>query len=175
MTDLGTLSGSSHSEAKAINNSGQIAGAAYFNNLPHAVLWQNGGMTDLGLLNGLSTLPRAINDSGQIVGDWQPVSNGDIPHAFLYGQGQMRLLDNLPDSGTCYATAINNAGEIVGWSDGNPRAVLWQNGVPVDLNTRIAAGSGWVLGAATGINDQGQICGSGMLYGTPHIFLLTPQ
>jgi len=44
-----------------------------------------------------------------------------------------------------------------------------------DLNRLIPSGSGWVLSEATGINDAGQIVGSGTVHGQQHAFLLNPR
>lgn len=41
-----------------------------------------------------------------------------------------------------------------------------------DLNSLLPAGSGWVLGQATAINDLGQIVGFGSINGQTHAFLL---
>jgi probable HAF family extracellular repeat protein len=44
-----------------------------------------------------------------------------------------------------------------------------------DLNTLISPTCGWSLGSGYGINNLGQICGSGINpQGQPHAFLLTP-
>jgi hypothetical protein len=54
--------------------------------------------------------------------------------------------------------------------------MLWENGVGIDLNTRIAASSGWQLLFATDTNDRGQITGFG-IHNNPNgqsAFLLTP-
>jgi probable HAF family extracellular repeat protein len=59
--------------------------------------------------------------------------------------------------GSCWALAVNNAGEAVGYSylpDGQIRAVRWQNGAISDLGTL-----GGTTGAARGINDSGVIVG----------------
>jgi hypothetical protein len=42
-----------------------------------------------------------------------------------------------------------------------------------DLNKLIPAGSGWMLQEAYGINNAGQIVGTGMHNGQEHAFLLT--
>jgi len=44
----------------------------------------------------------------------------------------------------------------------------------VDLNTLIPANSGWTLTEAHGINNLGQIAGSGAINREGHAFLLTP-
>src|SRR5262249_29219537 len=54
-------------------------------------------------------------------------------------------------------------------------AFVWQNGLITDLNTLIDSGLGWVLQIATGINDNGQITGTGTVGGQTHAFLLTPN
>ena len=44
-----------------------------------------------------------------------------------------------------------------------------------DLNLQLdSSGAGWVLTEARGINDSGQIVGTGTYGGANHIFLLTP-
>ena len=79
----------------------------------------------------------------------------------------------------CFPTAINSFGEVVGISDlplsTVHRAFLYDSaGVMHDLNDLIPQNSGWVLDHATGINDLGQISGSGTIGGNFHAFLLTP-
>ena len=77
-----------------------------------------------------------------------------------------------------WGLAINNGGTVVGRSDirdGSQHAFISTNGGRMqDLNSMIQAGSGWVLGEATAINDLGQIAGYGTVQGQQHAFLLTP-
>ena len=93
--------------------------------------------------------------------------------AFLYSSGSMHDLGTL--GGTeCQAYGINDSGVVVGWStlSGNltEHAFIYSNGITQDLNNLIPPGSGWVLHSATGINDVGQIVGSG----NNGAFLLNP-
>jgi hypothetical protein len=44
----------------------------------------------------------------------------------------------------------------------------------IDLNSLLDSGSGWVLTSANGINDSGQITGTGIFQGQTHAYLLTP-
>jgi probable HAF family extracellular repeat protein len=52
---------------------------------PHAFLYSDGKMTDLGTLGGKESVAFGINDAGQIVG-WADNANG-YAHAFLYSFG----------------------------------------------------------------------------------------
>ena len=57
------------------------------------------------------------------------------------------------------------------------RAILWQSTNAYDLNAYIPTNSGWVLDAATGINDKGHIIGQGTRTNELgyRSFLLTPN
>jgi probable HAF family extracellular repeat protein len=69
---------------------------------------------DLGTLGGSSSLPFALNDSGQVVG--QSARSGmQILHAFLWEQGQMYDLNPLANDSTSAAQAVNAAGQVAGF------------------------------------------------------------
>jgi hypothetical protein len=52
----------------------------------------------------------------------------------------------------------------------NERATPWSGGNgPIDLNTLLPANSGWVLNVARGINNKGQIVGTGTINGHEHL------
>jgi hypothetical protein len=110
-------------------------------------------------------MPHGLNRLGQVVG-W---SDG---HGFLW---RPTVPPEMRDLGPGRAYAINNNSQVVGASNG--RAVIWEDlvTVPRDLNTLLPPGSGWVLEAATGINDQGQIVGFGTHDGQSRTFLLNPS
>jgi probable HAF family extracellular repeat protein len=76
----------------------------------------------------------------------------------------MRDLGVFPDgalltvAGCCHT--INDSGQVVGVSIDatfNMRALVWQNGVPTDLNVLIPADTPWYLLAAASINYAGEI------------------
>ena len=126
--------------------------------------------------------PNQINDSGQIAGVY-------LGHASFYSYNGVPI--DLGTLGTTkgdrfYSTAlgINGTGQIVGWSDTNQynvnHAFLYTGGAArgsctmIDLNSLLPANSGWQLQLANGINDAGQIVGSGTnAAGQSHAFLLT--
>lgn len=55
------------------------------------------------------------------------------------------------------------------------RAFLYSNGLMSDLNNLIDPGSGWTLTGAYGINDSGQIVGSGLINDQQHAFVMSPS
>jgi probable HAF family extracellular repeat protein len=135
-----------------------------------------------------------INDRGQAVG-WTGITNAFYPHhAFLVTSSNgvwktpaladginptNTLMQDLgaletPDNNS-YANAINNESWIVGTSSstsGVNQAFLWRDGIMTNLNDLIAANSPWVLTNATGVNDLGEICGTGLYEGQKHAFVL---
>jgi len=181
ITDLGTLPGEfgstddDGSTAEGINASGQVVGKS-FSSSGHAFLYSKGTMTALGTLPGdHGSYATSINANGQVVG----YSRGPgIRHAFLYSNGTMTALGMLPGDTSSSVTGLNASGQVVGNSSDSSnasRAFLYSKGKMVDLTARILAGSGWKLTKATGINDSGQICGSGTINDHIHAFLLTPK
>jgi probable HAF family extracellular repeat protein len=83
-------------------------------------------MTDLGTLPGSSKAlhwPTDINNRGQIIGG----KFGGQAHGWVWEDGRMTDLGSL-GSGYAQVTAINERGQIVGWSytkTGKAHAVLW--------------------------------------------------
>ena len=130
VTDLGILPGGSFSDAWGINASGQIVGSWETNDgnqNPHAFLYSNGTMTDLGTLPGYMQGSQAfgINDAGQVVGVAYPAAWE--PTAFLYSNGTMTSLGTLPGGSYSEAYAINAAAK---WSAGLTQATATASSTP---------------------------------------------
>ena len=146
MRDLGLSPGDLFAAASDINNRGQVVGAGAADFSPHALLWENGRVIDLG---GTFSQAFAINNRGQIVG----VTSGG---AALWQNGVLQILDTL--SGGSEAFDINDNAVIVGYSTtatGESHAVMWTDGGIVDLGTL----PGDDFSQALAINNQGQIVG----------------
>lgn len=130
---------------------------------------------------------KAINNQNMIVGTTGSNSTaGEYSRAYLYNYNEDILTDlgTLNSGLTSSAADINELNQIVGsswlvtqltslYDPAQYHAFLWENGQLTDLNTLIAPDSGWILTAATAINDNGDIVGSGLLGGQVHGFLLT--
>jgi probable HAF family extracellular repeat protein len=137
MTDLGVLPGDEESGAGAINNVGQIAGSSGHvdartnEGISRAFLYAGGMMTALPVPSWES-YAGDINDSGVVVGTMRAGTGGASSyHAYIYADGVVTNLNDLIPFGSglhlASATAINNAGQIVGVaidSRGDQRAFL---------------------------------------------------
>jgi probable HAF family extracellular repeat protein len=174
MRQLPLLPGDSSGAATALNDRGQIVGISGICDQAvgrftarHAVLWDDGKVTDIGNLGGLAWhTPNAINRYGDVVGfsNFSEADGGNLrPHAFLWTES-----DGIVDLGTLPAPlndnsdawGINKERQVVGSScdvDGNCHAYLWQGGAMSDLNDLVD--SDLVLIAAYDIDDRGRITG----------------
>ncbi len=169
--------GGDEGAAFGINDSGQVVGHWTSNHVQQGFIDTGGTMQYLGdAFGGNISEADAINNKGQVVGMASNTGNHNYL-AFLFSNGSMRSIGALSGYPSSYANDINESGLIVGTAasiSGN-RAFLDQNLVMTDLNSLISSSSGWTLEDATGVNDAGQICGSGINpSGQYRAFLLTP-
>jgi probable HAF family extracellular repeat protein len=121
-----------------INQKGQVVGTtgSCGNSLlpplavgPHAVLWENGSVTDLGNLGGscitpcispilgpLGTLALYINNKGQAFGT-SVLAGEQTQHAFVWTRETgMKDLGTIPGDYASVALGANDKGEVVGFS-----------------------------------------------------------
>jgi hypothetical protein len=120
----------------------------------------------LSLLAGLEDT-YAINDAGQILG-----ATATGQSALRNTDGSLRLLD------------FNTSGRLneLGWTVGSAavgdarHGFLYRGGRSYDLNGLLAAEDAgrWVLTSAAGVNDKGQIIGTGLFDGKAMPFLAAP-
>ena len=170
--------GSFNSTAIAINQSGQIAGTSLTTgNLYHAVLWQNGTMTDLGTFGQYDqSVATGINAKGAVIG-YDLAPNAD-ERAFIWQNGVMTDLGTLPGRNYDNPNAVNDSGIAVGESGyagdaTSNHPVMWENGQAIDLNTLLAPNSGWVISSALAITDSGEIYGIGSYNGQTTAYTMT--
>ena len=186
-TDLGLMSPPSgyaqgrYSDGYAINAAGDVAGvaelAATGYNTDRAFLWKNGTMTNLGDPNpdyGNCSNAHGLNDSDTVVGEISVRGSCDpFPAQWPSGGGATQLptltCGGAP-GGPCHgeALAINNNGEIAGWS--GTHAVVWNNAQLVDLGRLSDTAQNT---QAVAINDSGVAVGWGdtWYYGSAHAFI----
>jgi probable HAF family extracellular repeat protein len=100
----------------AINDHRQVVGT-----INHAmpVFWDNGVLTEIGTFGGPCGSAADINNLGQVVGTACTATGttlGPSTHAFLWQGGVMTEIEPFPGHVDSGATAINNLGQIAGWS-----------------------------------------------------------
>lgn len=158
MVDLGTLradpTSQAWSQAWGVNDSGQVVGKSfgdYVNN------------------------ERWYKDRAFLITPEDTDGDG-VPETWFRddGPGSNALMIELaPLSGTdtrCGAWAVNSLGQVIGWStdnSGSTHAVLWEvDGQGNVTLTDLGKVKGKQLTRASGINDAGQVVGSGYSYGS---------
>lgn len=184
VTDLGTLGGTS-SYATGINNRGQVSGISTnalgatraFRTTPSAPI--NLTTDNLGTLGGDYTKSTGLNDAGQVVGNSVNLGGALAPFRTAPDRTIDPTTDEIAPRGN--ATAINNAGQVVGQVQGGGPATFVPfrtapaqpyNAATDDLGALFAC-----CGAmATAINASGQVAGySQDSGGTSYAFRTAPN
>lgn len=150
--DLFPTTPASVSEAVVVNNMGQVLCQKWAENssLGWGYIWSEGhGSVQLA---GTPTRDRflAMNNSGLVVGA-RTMPNYTI-HASLWAPGlPVRDLGAYPGTTNSYAHALNDLGQVVGWSDGH--MVLWDSAGSM---TSIYHSADW-MATPTAINNSGKV------------------
>lgn len=145
--NLGMLPDTASCYAMGLNDAGQLVGSCFGSQVGrHSVIWTpDGGVAALDL--PASALPWAINNNGDIVGQF---SVADRDHAFVYRGGAFS------DLGPGLAQNINDAGQAVEfqWIDNTTHALLWDDDGAHDLGSLSGGDS-----VATSISADGVVAG----------------
>jgi probable HAF family extracellular repeat protein len=197
LTDLGTLQSGGYSYGTAINDSGQIVGGASVpvpagappGKYEHAFYYSNGVPTEYPLPAAqavFSTYATAINNNGLAVGS---VVIPNVPGAAtptiqsaaeFSTPGIVAELGDINGTGAGMTTAlaINDAGTIVGTSDG-AAFISTATHTVVDLNIFLDPTDPLMpsvyLSSALAINNAGVILAQATVSGATHYLLLTLQ
>jgi len=135
-----------NSRAYSINDHDQIVGISgygqYFD-IARATVWSEGTTT---YLDRVGSSARDINNAGQITGSFYPSTTDSA----IWDHGTKTSL-----SPNGEARAINESGQVVGYSGPLMRATTWIAGQPVDLGGLSGGRSSY----AFDINNKGQIVG----------------
>jgi len=161
MEDIGALTGDPAGGAYSVNDDGSIVGfsttAAYRSGPVRAIQWTPAGVKTM--ISDCSGSPcyaaaNGINKSGQVAGTRQ-----NVGFVWTAAGGPVDLA-GLPGAQFTEATALNDAGQVIGYSHIalNYRSFLWTPAAGfVDLG--LLPGKTWTV--ATAINNLGQIVGYG--------------
>ena len=150
-----------------VNDHGLVAGSTEVGRYDRAAVYDlnRHTLTVLGTLGGRSSWGTDINAAGDVVG-YSDLLSGET-HAFLWTArtGVMHDLGAFDGRGDySQATAVNDAGVVVGWGTlerpgTTPRAFVWDPNVsPVRMRELpLPAGAG--LSVARAVNSRGQVVG----------------
>lgn len=167
--DLGFLGKGAYvdySEAYGINDLAHVVGNSAVGTATRGFLWRDGRMIDLGALSGqVVSEARAINNQGLIAG-----KSNLYPVIWKYdvaNSNSAPVIQQLPIPQGFFSaqpTAVNDSADVAGYA-GSPNidahAILWRNGQAIDLGIW----PGGHYSVANGINNLGQIVGTGTIAG----------
>ncbi len=165
---LPLLAGETQGQALEINTLGVIVGFQWLqdvNEVPCVWYWNGTSYTavNLGSFGGNYGQGLGINDLAQAVGysnyagdEHGPAFTWDFVHG-------LHILNPLAGDTDANGNGINNSGQIVGMSaqalpdSFTITSVIWQNGIPKDLQTLVPAGTPPLTFGVSNINELGDI------------------
>ncbi len=159
-----------------LNDGDEIVGYGYgIDGVLHALMWQNGEVTDLGSLSNLESKAYGINNFSTIVGYARTQDN--YTHAVKWIGGQIEDI-HVADLGlNSVARGINDVGQVVGDVNVGTSAFILNPGEEMLLLDDLVPPRlrlSWRMERATHINDAGQIPVTADYDGDTWALLLSP-
>lgn len=172
------------SALRDMNEKGELVGVTQNSmNTRLGFLYRDGKFRTFSVPGAGLTEADAINERGEIAGIWSSPNALAYYRIFTYHRGRFH------DLGQVFGQAVeqdgvsgmNRFGVIVGsgrtltipYGGFSAYAYFPPRGF-VELNTLIPPSAGWFLQFTSGINDRGQIAGTGLFSGASHGYILTP-
>ena len=136
-----------------INAAGRAVGQCTVDNTARAVLWDRGGVSELGTSDEGLVTATGINASGAVIGLSFPSEGGARP--FLWDRGTVTDLSTQGAPAGFIPNGINARGQIAGHYGGGDQvhAALWQRGETIDLSVP------GIDNYVSDINASGQVVG----------------
>jgi probable HAF family extracellular repeat protein len=124
-------------------------------------------LVDLGALawTWQASHAQGINDAGKVAGD-STIQTPFAVRATVWNGNTAQTLGALPNDTESYANAINNFGQLAGYSSNGytSHATFWNGGVLTDLTT-FGTGLAYGQSIAYGLNASGQVVGQAQVNG----------
>jgi probable HAF family extracellular repeat protein len=177
-TDLGTFGGPS-SMALAINDSGWVAGRADISTGgDRGFRWKPGGtLKQLKHIAGWDSSARDVNERGHVLASTLDKELRLIAYIDRGHGGEIDILPSI-EGLDMSARAMNNRDEVISnirnWEGISSPALTRKGKTRWLLGLLNDSRFGWSLGTALGINDAGQIAGSGRLDGESRAYIASP-
>ena len=180
--------------AGCINAAGNIFGDAFNADVTevHAVFWASSTSAPVALaapggefintdFNLFLPTTQGLNNAGNMVGVAFNADFSELRAVFWASSASPAvILSTTGEFPNGTAEGISDRGQIVGEAFNSDfsdfHAFMWPSSASqgIDLNTVIPSDSGWELLVARGINNRGEIVGTGLLNGALHGYVLIP-
>jgi uncharacterized membrane protein len=180
-SDLGTINGQT-TMGHDMNEHGFVTGQVGLWPDAQPFIWHGAMFKQLGSLAGMETVGLAIQNDNWVVGRSRGGGSDGVTlvQPFLWKGTTLGALMLLSGYEWAWAFDISDTGIIVGSvntvNSTDPRACVWLDGVPHDLNELTDLPGGAILTSTSGTNALGAITAGGRVRSSPSLaFILVPS